>query len=268
MKTPPKAMTVAGSDSGGGAGIQADLKTFEALGVYGTSVLTALTAQNTLGVQSVHTVPWEFIQSQWRSVMGDIGADALKIGMLFSKENIEGVALLLQGSTVPKSVLDPVMVAKGGASLLQPNAVSALRERLLPFVSLATPNTQEAEILAGIPIKTRFDMERAAHSLLQWCPAVLVKGGHLVDSGGSPDYLATREGIGLWIEGPRVDTLHTHGTGCTLSAAITAFLAQNGTLVDSVQKAKKYLQHALVAGSKLKIGNGNGPVWHSLNAPN
>ncbi len=262
--TPLRLLTIAGSDSGGGAGIQADLKTFHALGGYGMSAITVLTAQNTLAVKSIYPVSTVFIEDQLSSIFDDIGVDALKIGMLHSAPVIRVVAHCLQRYGAKKIVLDPVMVAKGGCSLLEPTAVQALRELLLPLTMLLTPNLPEAEILLQRKIVTRAEMERAANDLLECVENVVIKGGHLEDTSCSPDFFAARTGEREWIERPRVTTRNTHGTGCTYSAAITAFIGRGGTVWGAVTKARLYLQSAIVSGSKHVIGQGNGPVDHGV----
>jgi len=252
----PRCLTIAGSDSGGGAGIQADLKTFQALGCYGMSAITALTAQNTVGVQGVLPVEADFVRAQIRSVLGDIGVDAVKIGMLHNAAVIEVVAAELDGLEVPV-VLDPVMVATSGDLLLEDAAVDALRRLLVPRATLITPNLPEAEVLLGRSL----DAAAAAEALLAFAPAALVKGGH--GSGDeSVDVLAVRASAPVLrsFSAPRVDTRNTHGTGCTLSSAICAFLARGAALADAVEQAKGYLTDALVRGADDQLGSGHGPV--------
>jgi hydroxymethylpyrimidine/phosphomethylpyrimidine kinase len=265
MASFPKILTIAGSDSGGGAGIQADLKAFQALGCYGMSAITALTAQNTCGVHGVQNIPRAFVELQMNAVFEDIGADAVKIGMLHSAEIVEVVATTLQRFNVEDIVLDPVMVAKDGSPLLQSNAVQKLRERLLPMSSIVTPNIPEAEFLTNSKIATRSQMENAAKSLLQECARVLVKGGHLANGEECPDFFCTREGACSWIAHPRINTRNTHGTGCTLSAAITAYRGRGFDWQDAVERAREYLQGAIAAGARLGFGNGCGPVHHAWN---
>jgi hydroxymethylpyrimidine/phosphomethylpyrimidine kinase len=262
--TPPKLLTIAGSDSGGGAGIQADLKTFLALGCYGMSVITALTAQNTVTVKSIHPVPAPFIADQLAAIFEDMGVDALKLGMLHSVQNIETVARFLRCRPSIPSVLDPVMVAKGGSKLLEPTAIEAMRTILLPFVTVLTPNLPEAEILLGRTISTRAEMENAAQDLLAEVEVVVIKGGHLLDK-SSPDFLASRSGEREWIEYPRIATKNTHGTGCTFSAAIAAFLGLGKLPLEAVLKAREFLQSAIVSGARFKLGHGSGPVDHAVN---
>ena len=262
----PAALTIAGSDSGGGAGIQADLKTFSALGVYGASAITALTAQNTQGVDGVLPVEASFIIKQIHSVLNDIDIRAVKLGMLGPAETI--AALADEFSNLSKKtpvILDPVMVAKGGASLLPDAAIATLRDKLLPIATLITPNLPEAEKLLGQPagsIDSRETMEKAAQSLLAHGPqAVLIKGGHL-SGPESPDLFVTKDQSPRWLPAQRVQTRHTHGTGCTLSAAITASIARGLTLIESVAAAKMYLTSALMGADRLHIGGGIGPVDH------
>ncbi|MFO1149673.1 MAG: bifunctional hydroxymethylpyrimidine kinase/phosphomethylpyrimidine kinase [Alsobacter sp.] len=258
----PIAVTIAGSDSGGGAGIQADLKTFSALGVYGATVLTALTAQNTLGVQAIHDIPVTFIREQMASVFGDLKVTAVKIGMLSQARIIETVAGGLDQAGVAAIVLDPVMVATSGDRLLSVDAVDALRDILMPRALVVTPNMHEAAVLTGLPLaESEADMRRQGEMLLErGARAVLVKGGH-GDGRESVDVLVEPEGMTRF-PGPRVATRNTHGTGCTLSAAIAAGLATGLPLQPAVKQAKDYLGKALAAADRLSIGSGSGPVHH------
>lgn len=259
----PRVLTIAGSDSGGGAGIQADLKTFQALGCYGMSALTALTAQNTVKVGSIYPVSAAFVDDQISMVMDDIGVDVIKIGMLFSAEIIEVVAKALRRYQPKYVVLDPVMVASSGDTLLKSEAVEALISLLLPCVSLITPNIPEAEVLVGHVIKDRRDMEAAAAILLNHVNHVVLKGGHLVsDASMSPDLFSSLSHSCLWIESPRLETSNTHGTGCTFSAAIAAFAAHGFKWQDAVLRARKYLEGAMKSGMDMEIGHGRGPVDH------
>ncbi|NLC71217.1 MAG: bifunctional hydroxymethylpyrimidine kinase/phosphomethylpyrimidine kinase [Desulfuromonadaceae bacterium] len=261
-----RVLTIAGSDSGGGAGIQADLKTATLLGSFGMSAITALTAQNTLGVTDIHPAPPEFIAAQIEAVLSDIGADVIKVGMLFSPEIIRLVAANIRRYALP-AVVDPVMIAKGGASLLREEAVAALRQELLPLAYLITPNIPEAEVLTGLAIRTESDMEKAAARLCTMGPRnVLVKGGHL--EGDSVDLLVEGGRLHRFHE-KRFDTPHTHGTGCTYSAAIATFLAQGIPLVQAVQRGKIFITEAIRHAPG--IGHGHGPVNHfraALNALN
>ncbi|MDB5591757.1 bifunctional hydroxymethylpyrimidine kinase/phosphomethylpyrimidine kinase [Enterovirga sp.] len=259
----PVALTIAGSDSGGGAGIQADLKTFSARGVYGASVLTALTAQNTTGVQGVLDVPAAFVRQQMDSVFGDLGVAAVKIGMLSRPETIEAVASGLERYRARNVVLDPVMVATSGDRLISPEAVAVLRRLLLPLSDLVTPNLPEAAALLGdaaVP-ESEAEMEAAGRRLLAvGARAVLLKGGH-GHGPDSVDLLVTPGGTERFAA-PRLRTVNTHGTGCTLSAAIAAHLALGRPMRDAVSGAKTYLTSALEAADRLKIGRGSGPVHH------
>lgn len=259
----PVVVTIAGSDSGGGAGIQADLKTIQALGGYGASVLTALTAQNTQTVRSIFPVTPGFVREQFESVFDDIKVDVVKIGMLFSSSIVETVAECLRKYDVSKIVLDPVMVAKGGSRLLQDEAIATLKEELLPLASLVTPNIPEAEILTGVRIRTKQDMEQAAFLLLEKSPAVVLKGGHFDGSAEAEDLFVSRtSGERQWVSAPRIATKNTHGTGCSYSAAIATCAAGGLSWRESVIKARSYLHSAIVSGSKLHIGNGCGPIDH------
>lgn len=255
------ALTIAGSDSGGGAGIQADLKTFSALGVYGASVITAVTAQNTRTVTAIQEVDTAVISAQIDAVLDDLTVNAIKIGMLSSPEIIRTVATHLQGYTGP-IVLDPVMVAKSGDALLQPKAVSALIENLMPVATLLTPNLPEAAILLGQPEAGSADaMQSQGEALLALGPkAVLIKGGH-AKGDICTDLLVTRSGT-VEFNTPRIATQNTHGTGCTLSSAIAANLAKGCDLENSVRAAHSYLQGAIIASDGLLIGSGHGPVHH------
>lgn len=253
----PRALTIAGSDSGGGAGIQADLKTFTVLGVYGTSALTALTAQNTLGVAAVHHLPADFVRAQIDAVLADIGADAVKTGMLGEARIVAAVAEALRAYAVDKLVVDPVMVAQSGAKLLDDDAVDALKTELLPLALLLTPNVPEAEVLAGMKIDSLADQRAAARALRALGPrAVLVKGGHLDGDEAIDvfdDGLVVQE-----LRAERIRTPHTHGTGCQLSAAIAAGLALGRPLASAITEAKRFISIAVAGG--LDIGRGNGPA--------
>lgn len=256
------AVTIAGSDSGGGAGIQADLKTFSALGVYGASVVTALTAQNTRGVQAIHDVPAEFIAAQIDSVFSDLAVSATKIGMLSQVPVIEAVASGLDRHKVGNVVLDPVMVATSGDRLLNPGAVSALRRLLFPRAALVTPNLLEAAALLDQPVAMGEDDMLAQGQRLvgEGARAVLMKGGHGTGE-TSLDLLVTPEGV-VRLEAPRIDTPNTHGTGCTLSSAIAAGLAKGFPLGQAVSEAKDYVTAAIAASGRLSIGKGHGPTHH------
>jgi hydroxymethylpyrimidine/phosphomethylpyrimidine kinase len=263
--TPPslpyaRVLAIAGSDSGGGAGIQADIKAITALGAYAATAITALTAQNTLGVHGVHMVPPAFIAQQIAVVLTDIGADAIKTGMLGDVATIETVAdaLARHAAGIPL-VLDPVMVAKGGARLLDPGAVDALIRHLLPKATVLTPNLPEAEVLSGRPIPDAAAMHDAAKALLNLgVPAVLLKGGHLPGN-ELIDLLATADGVEAF-SAARIETRHTHGTGCTMASAIAAGLAQGMTLRDAVCRARDYVRAAIAAAPG--FGRGHGPLNH------
>lgn len=256
-----RVLVVAGSDSGGGAGIQADIKTITVLGGYAATAITALTAQNTLGVFGVLPIDPDFVAEQMHVVLADIGADAVKTGMLFSEEIINAVCSVLEARARRLPVIvDPVMVAKGGASLLQQRARVALVERLLPLAALITPNAPEAAALSGVKVETVDDMDRAADRLLAFgASAVLIKGGH-VPGDTIVDLLRTADGEGARFEHPRIDTQHTHGTGCTLAAAIACGVAHGFTLRDAVQRAEDYVVEAIRTAPGL--GKGHGPLNH------
>jgi hydroxymethylpyrimidine/phosphomethylpyrimidine kinase len=255
-------MTIAGSDSSGGAGIQADLKTFTALGVYGASALTALTAQNTRGVDGVMAVPPAFVTAQLDSVLSDLTVGATKTGMLANAGIILAVADSLQSCPEIPLVCDPVMIATSGDVLLEPDAIDALRERLIPRAALITPNIPEAARLLGCEEAGDVDeMARQAEALRSLgCGAVLLKGGH--SSGKMATDLLVHSGGMTRLEAPRIPTSNTHGTGCTLAAAITALLAAGENLEQAVRRAKTYVWRALEAGAGLRIGHGSGPVDH------
>lgn len=262
-----RALTIAGSDSGGGAGIQADLKAFAALGCYGMSVITALTAQNTRGVTGILPVAPEFVAAQVDAVLSDIGADAIKLGMLHNAQTIAVVARAVQRWAGPPLVLDPVMVATSGDALLEAAAVNALRQLLMPLATIVTPNLPEATMLLERPVVERGDMEAAARDLVGLgAGAVLLKGGHLPDPETTADVLVCHSPGGsieaTWFESPRIDTPNTHGTGCTLAAAIAACLARGAPLDRAVAEAREYLQGALLAGASYGLGTGHGPVHH------
>lgn len=255
------ALTIAGTDPSGGAGVQADLKTFCALGVYGTSVISALVAQNTRGVRGIHPVPGEFVTAQLESVFEDVRIDTVKIGMLGTVEVIEAVAHALRRYRPPFVVLDPVMGSSSGDRLLDTGAVTALREMLLPLVDLVTPNIAEAAVLLDeAPARTPQEALDQLDRLGAFGPGVLLTGGHL-DGPQCVDHLLA-DGRTCVIAGPRVNTRNTHGTGCTLSAAIAALRPQRADLFDAVRDAKEYLTGALRAADALDVGHGPGPVHH------
>ncbi len=253
------ALTIAGSDSGGGAGIQADLKTFAAHRVFGTSAITAVTAQNTLGVTMWRAVATDLVTAQIEAVAGDIGADAVKIGMLASAAVVEAVAAAIAELDLPHVVVDPVMVAKGGDRLLEEEAVAAIRTELLPRAHIVTPNVPEAEVLSGVTIRSIDDMRAAGERILELGPrVVLVKGGHL-DGPESVDVACTAHGT-FELRGPRIATRHTHGTGCTLSSAIAANLALGLDDHAALTRAREYLEGAIRHAPG--IGQGHGPLDH------
>ncbi|NJP71462.1 bifunctional hydroxymethylpyrimidine kinase/phosphomethylpyrimidine kinase [Streptomyces sp. C1-2] len=255
---PPRVLTVAGSDSGGGAGIQADLKTMLALGVHGMSVLTAVTAQNSVGVQGAWPLPVEAVRAQYRSVVDDIGVQAVKTGMLASAELVRTVADLLAGTGAPV-VVDPVGVSKHGDALLAESALGSLRTRLLPVATVATPNLDEVAQLTGLRVESEEQLRPAAEAVLEFGPRwVLIKGGHL--AGDAVDLLTdgTEE---HWLRAPRHDNRHTHGTGCTLASALAARLALGDAVPEAARAAKTYVTGAIEAG--FPLGAGIGPVDHA-----
>ena len=258
-----RVLTIAGSDSGGGAGIQADLKTFAALGCYGTSAITALTAQNTLGVSGIHPVPPAFAAAQIAAVLEDIGADAVKIGMLYSAELIRVVAEQLQKFNARNIVLDPVMVAQSGDRLLRDDAVGAITEYLMPLADVVTPNIPEAEVLVGRGIRSVAEMRQAARDLGRFgSRSILVKGGHREEDDSSDLLYVCREDRFVTLTAERVSSRNTHGTGCTLSAAIAAGLARGFTLVAAVESGLDFVHRAIERAPGL--GRGNGPLNHLL----
>ena len=254
------ALSIAGSDSSGGAGIQADLKTMTMNGVFAMSAVTALTAQNTNGVSAIMEATPEFLRQQIDAVFEDIRPDAVKIGMVSSQGLIEVIADRLAAYRAERVVVDPVMVATSGSRLLEPDAVTALEERLLPLATVATPNIPEAEILSGLSIRTEADMERSARIISEkhGC-AVLCKGGHNVNDAND---LLWADGKATWFRGKHIDNPNTHGTGCTLSSAIAANLAKGFDLAESVRRAKDYISGALSA--MLDLGRGRGPMNHAF----
>lgn len=254
-----RALTIAGSDSGGGAGIQADLKTFTVMGIFGTSVLTAVTAQNTVGVAGVYPMTAAQVEAQLDAVLSDLGTDAAKTGMLFDAAIIDVVADRLRHYNVSNFVLDPVMIAKGGHPLLLPQAQTALRAHLLPLAAVVTPNLPEAEVLTGFTVRTKADMVRAAHMLVEMgARSAVVKGGHL-EHEEAEDVFCNGDEV-RWLKAERVPTRHTHGTGCTFSAAIAAGLAQGMPLIDAVLQAKAFITLAIKRAPGL--GSGHGPTNH------
>jgi hydroxymethylpyrimidine/phosphomethylpyrimidine kinase len=262
---PPRILIIAGSDSGGGAGIQADIKTVAAFGGYGMTAITALTAQNTQGVSGIHPVPAAFVAQQMRTVLSDIGAEAMKTGMLLNAEIIEAVAEVLSSSSAGGGeiplILDPVMVAKGGAALLEPAAIAALRSHLIPRATLLTPNLPEASLLIGQPIETRDDMEAAIPALRALgSAAVLLKGGHLTGDTVT-DMLITAAEIHRF-SSPRIISCNTHGTGCTLASAMATLVGKGVPLPEAVAEARAYVARAMEAAPG--FGQGHGPLWHGV----
>jgi hydroxymethylpyrimidine/phosphomethylpyrimidine kinase len=258
----PRVLSIAGSDSGGGAGIQADLKTIAALGCYGMTAVTALTAQNTLGVRSIHGVPPQMLREQIDAVMEDIGAHAVKIGMLHSPEIVLTVADAIDRHGLKLIVLDPVMVATSGAVLIDRPAIAVLVRELFHRSTVVTPNLDEAALLVGRPLNDEHAMEDAAREMIAMgARAVLLKGGHLAGDVVS-DLLMTHDDQVHWMRAPRIATTNTHGTGCTLSSAMAAYLALGQPLLEAVQGARAYVRAALAAGSGVRTGAGGGPLNH------
>ena len=260
----PRVLSIAGSDSGGGAGIQADLKTFAALGCFGMTAITALTAQNTLGVRSIHAVPLDILRDQIDAVVEDIGVDAVKIGMLHSAPTVREVASGLRRHALRTAVLDPVMIATSGAVLIDTEAVDVLVRELFPLATVITPNLDEAALLVKRKLAGEADMEAAARQLLEMgAPAVLLKGGHLEGDTVS-DLLLARGTAPLWLRGARIATPNTHGTGCTLSSAIASHLALGADLPQAVRHAREFVRRALDAGARVRTGAGSGPLNHGF----
>lgn len=259
-----RVLIIAGSDSGGGAGIQADIKAVTCLGGFAMSAITALTAQNTQGVSGIHDVPEDFIKEQMRVVLDDLGADCIKTGMLGKSSAIHAICEGLEAwATDVPLVVDPVMVAKGGASLLAKDAIATLKERLIPKAFLLTPNVPEAEVLSGREIKDSSDMIAAAEEIFKLGPqAVLMKGGHLEDTGGMVyDYLLTQNGINEIFSSPRIETRHTHGTGCTTASALACSLAQGMDLIGATRRSRDYVHQAIASAPG--FGKGHGPLNHA-----
>ena len=258
-------LTIAGSDSGGGAGIQADIKAISAMGCYAASAITAITVQNTLGVQAVHPVPLEILRGQIDAVLSDIGADAVKIGMLHSSEVVNLVAEMIEKYQIRNIVLDPVMVSTSGHRLIEEDAVEVIKTRLMPLARVITPNVPEAEILAGCKIAGEDEFEAIARRLSDnGNVSVLMKAGHL--SGDSlVDYFYNAEDDTITrLQSKRVQTKNTHGTGCTLSSAFAASLAKGENLTDAAISAKRYIEQAIISGAEYEIGKGHGPVNHGF----
>jgi hydroxymethylpyrimidine/phosphomethylpyrimidine kinase len=257
-----RVLSIAGSDSGGGAGIQADLKTFSALGCYGMTAITALTAQNTVGVAGIHAVPPAFLKAQLCAVLDDIGVDAIKIGMLHAPEIVEVVAWAIDHYRIAHVVLDPVMVATSGDRLIEEATVDVLRRELFPRASVITPNLDEAALLLGRPLRGESDLDQAAADLLaQGARAVLLKGGHLPGD-QVVDLLATPAQPWLRLRSARIASRNVHGTGCTLSSAIAAYLARGLALPQAVERARAYILEAIRSGAEVQTGRGHGPLCH------
>lgn len=264
-RTRPNALTIAGSDSSGGAGIQADIKAMSASGVYAASVLTALTAQNTQAVTGIHEVPAEFVGAQLDAVFSDLRVDATKVGMLATAQIVRVVAERLRAHGAQHIVVDPVMVAKSGDRLLHENAVRALKEELLPLAEVLTPNLPEAGDILGQPAPSSYDeMEDAARAIAALGPRwVLIKGGHSPEQATSADVLVAAEPAKpIWLDAPRIDTKNTHGTGCSLSSAIAAELAQGRDVPEAVRRAKTFVSGGLAHADALAVGSGHGPIHH------
>lgn len=263
-KTYLTALTIAGSDSGGGAGIQADLKTFSSLGLYGTSVITAITAQNTKHVRGVEVMSPEIVHIQFKSILDDISMHAVKTGMLPNPQIIEVVAQMVDDYRLPNLIVDPVMVSTSGSKLASADIIPAFRELLFPRLTLLTPNIPEAVALSGVEINNLSDIYRAAELLLtQGCSAVLIKGGHMHDEQASDILFTSERDTPTFFSAPYISSFNLHGTGCTLSAAIASFVAQGCSLEKAVERAKQYITQAILAGRDVKTGRGNnGPLNH------
>lgn len=258
----PIALTIAGSDSGGGAGIQADIKTFSALGVFGTSVITSVTAQNTQGVRGIQAISPEILRGQMNAVFEDFAIDAVKIGMLHNREAVRIVAESIQAFSPSFIVVDPVMISTTGSMLLDSNAIDRMVQELFPLATLVTPNLDEANYLTGITIRSVSDMEQAARKLQEaGCHSVLMKGGHLKDQ-GMTDLLVIGKETPIRLTTSVIHTDNSHGTGCTLSSAIAAYLTLGNQLTEAVRLAKQYVTSALSAGSDVRTGHGHGPMNH------
>ena len=258
-----RVLTIAGSDSGGGAGIQADIKAISALGCFATSAITAVTVQNTLGVEAVHPIPLDILRGQIDAVLSDIGTDAVKIGMLHSAEVVEVVADVLQKYNIRNVVLDPVMVSTSGHRLIEESAIDTLRRVLIPRARVITPNIPEAEILAGVKITANDQLADVARQLSQGgTVSVLLKAGHLTEDRLVDIFYNAEQDTITELPSARVYTPNTHGTGCTLSSALAALLAKGYELTDAARGAKEYINQAIVSGARYEIGGGHGPVDH------
>ncbi|MEE0977255.1 MAG: bifunctional hydroxymethylpyrimidine kinase/phosphomethylpyrimidine kinase [Bacteroidales bacterium] len=261
-----RVLTIAGSDSGGGAGIQADIKAISAMGCYASSAITAVTVQNTLGVQAVHPIPLDILEGQIDAILSDIGADAIKIGMLHSTKVVNLVAEMIEKYGIRNVVLDPVMVSTSGHKLIEDDAIESIKNRLIPLSRVITPNIPEAEILSGCKISSEQDFEQVAKKLsFNKSVSVLLKAGHL-DNDCLVDYFYNVEDNTITLlPSKRVQTKNTHGTGCTLSSAFASALARGENLTLAAKSAKKYIEQAIVSGAEYEIGHGHGPVNHGFN---
>lgn len=265
MKTYPVVLSVAGSDSGGGAGIQADIKTMSSLGVYAATVITAITAQNTLGVRAIQSVDIDVFQQQLEAVFDDFEVDAIKIGMLHTPEIVEVLALVLKKYKPKNIVLDPVMVATSGDSLIQQASIETMKKCLFPLASIITPNLKEATILLNKTIQTVEEMKQAAYDLLSFgCDAVLIKGGHLKDKSMTDVLWINDESTSHSFSSTYIETQNSHGTGCTLSSAIASHLALGYEMKEAVNLAKQYVFQAIMHGKNICIGHGHGPLNHAF----
>lgn len=261
-----RVLTIAGSDSGGGAGVQADIKTISACGCYASSAITAITVQNTIGVQSVFGLPIEAIEGQIEAVLSDIGADCVKIGMLHSSEVIQGIAKKLREHKINNVVLDTVMVSTSGHRLIEESAIATLINELIPLATVITPNIPEAEILLGEKISNQEELVAAAKKMAEkYNVSVLLKAGHLENDTLTDYFYDINDKEFLALTSKRLDTPNTHGTGCTLSSAIASMLAKGYDIKDAIKKAKEYLAGAIVEGAQYEIGHGHGPVCHFWN---
>ena len=264
INSTPQVVTIAGSDSGGGAGVQADLKTFQNRHAFGMSIIVALTAQNTLGVQNAFPIPTEFITEQFTSLASDFNIKAAKTGMLADKEHVLCVVDNLKKVDFGPLVVDPVMIAKGGHALLSEDAIEVIKEELLPLAFVVTPNLPEAEVLVGYPVTTEEEMKKAAQDLQQLgVKHVIIKGGHL-ENGNAKDYVLLESGDSFWLESPRIETIKTHGTGDTFSSCIAAELAKGKSIKEAIIIGKRFIQGAIK--EELFVGHGHGPTnnWAEL----
>lgn len=269
MKQYTRVLTIAGSDSGGGAGIQADIKTISALGCYAASAITAVTVQNTIGVSDIHVIPSAVVEAQIEAVLSDIGADAVKVGMLHSSDIVEVVIETLRRHPIPNVVIDPVMVSTSGHRLLEASAVELLVSSLIPLAKVITPNLPEAEVLLGRSLSAQDDMPDAACELAcRYGVSVLLKAGHLIEDELVDYFFNVETDELLALPSRRIYTENTHGTGCTMSSALASLLAKGFILNDAVRGAKKYINEAILFGAQFKLGHGHGPVDHFYAARN